>query len=379
MSTVATDTDTGLERLDEVDWTFRTADTGGATHRLHPYPAKFIPQIPRTLIRELHPGDGTAVLDPFCGSGTTLVEAALAGKRAIGVDLSPIACLVSSVKTTPLNADLVELGRRASEVGRSAQPRIPDIPALDHWFRLDVQRGVSRLIQGIDAVSEGAARSALRVCLSNILVRVSNQESDTRYAAIEKDVSEELVFSLFQSAVGRAAAALQETWGGLFEVPKVSVLNRDVLELEATDISDPVSLVVTSPPYPNAYEYWLYHKYRMFWLGMDPVAVRKSEIGARPHYHGSNPQSAADFQRQMVSVMKTLSELLTRSGSVCFQVGDSVIRGELIDNSTLLTRAASEAGFRLVRSFDRTIPSNRKSFNPRHARIKKEQILVFRR
>ena len=52
--------------------------------------------------------------------------------------------------------------------------------------------------------------------------------------------------------------------------------------------------LVTSPPYPNAYEYWLYHKYRMYWLGFDPIPIRENEIGARPHYFKTNHQDETD-------------------------------------------------------------------------------------
>ena len=64
------------------------------------YPAKFIPEIPRQLIELFHPGDTSGVLDPFCGSGTTLVETIDAGLDAWGIDLNPLACLIAKVKTT---------------------------------------------------------------------------------------------------------------------------------------------------------------------------------------------------------------------------------------------------------------------------------------
>ena len=69
-----------------------------------------------------------------------------------------------------------------------------------------------------------------------------------------------------------------------YALSSTTVLEADTLAVKATAIGQPVSLVITSPPYPNAYEYWLYHKYRMWWLGfLDPIAVKEREIGARAH------------------------------------------------------------------------------------------------
>ena len=60
--------------LNSIDWDFNDAPVNSGIHSIHPYPAKFIPQIPRKLIEFFHSGDTSIVLDPFCGSGTTLIE-----------------------------------------------------------------------------------------------------------------------------------------------------------------------------------------------------------------------------------------------------------------------------------------------------------------
>src|SRR5262245_57056681 len=88
-----------LDTLIQVDWDFKTAKTTYLTHGLHPYPAKYIPQIPHSLIDELSVY-GETVADIFCGSGTTLVEANLLGRNSIGIDANPLACLISEAKTT---------------------------------------------------------------------------------------------------------------------------------------------------------------------------------------------------------------------------------------------------------------------------------------
>src|SRR6476620_1771725 len=82
-----------------LDWEFKTAHTGYYTHRCHPYSAKYIPQIPNLLISNFTKKNDL-VLDNFVGSGTTLVESKVLGRNAIGVDINPLACLISKVKTT---------------------------------------------------------------------------------------------------------------------------------------------------------------------------------------------------------------------------------------------------------------------------------------
>lgn len=366
------------DRLRAIDWSFRGVGTQGDTHAVHPYPAKFIPQIPRALIEALHPGDDSAVLDPFCGSGTTLVEAAKVGVPSIGIDLHPLACLISKVKVTRLPVTFAETAAGVAYEAIGYAGPIPQIPAIDHWFMPQVQAALAGLVRGIEAIADQDVKDALKVALSSIIVRVSNQESDTRYAAVPKDVTAEQVRKLFVNASVALGHALENTWGRAEEHPNAQVIHSDVLSVAPNDLRTRVSLVVTSPPYPNAYEYWLYHKYRMYWLGMDPIAVRNSEIGARPNYFKATPQTPADFERQMGAVFELLAGILTEQGHVCFQVGNSMIRGETIDNAALIRRAAMAHGFEVMIDLQREIPGNRKAFNLSHARIKIEDLIIMR-
>ncbi len=108
----------------------------------------------------------------------------------MGIDLNPIACLISRVKTSPLPSDLVSAATEVVWTASQIQsPRIPSIPNLDHWFTAEVQRALAALTESIDSRTDDGTRDALRLALSSIIVRVSNQESDTRYAAVEKNVA----------------------------------------------------------------------------------------------------------------------------------------------------------------------------------------------
>lgn len=98
--------------LEEIDWTFSNVDTKYLTHGLHPYPARMIPQIPSTLL-EYFKREGIIekedkLYDPFCGSGTSLVEARLHGLHGEGNDINPFACLLSLAKSIPLRKSKLE-------------------------------------------------------------------------------------------------------------------------------------------------------------------------------------------------------------------------------------------------------------------------------
>jgi site-specific DNA-methyltransferase (cytosine-N4-specific) len=369
-----------VSKLAETDWDFSDATARDPIHGIHPYPAKFIPQIPRKLIELFPPKNGTAVLDPFCGSGTTLVEAVRARYPAIGIDINPLATLIAKVKTTPLRTSIVPLAEHIVSQAKSTPITVPSIPRIDHWFQGHVQDALARVIHQIQRVHDQDAQDALKVAFASIVVRVSNQESDTRYAAVSKKVSTEDVYRAFLRAARSVDQAIQQEYGGMFrEEPHCTVLTRDVLSVKRIEIQREVGLVVTSPPYPNAYEYWLYHKYRMYWLGMNPISVRESEIGARPHYFGKKRQSEIDFERQMGRCFEFLAEVMTADATACFLVGRSIIRGRTIDNRTLLIRAAAPYGLYTIGEASRRIPSNRKTFNPIHSTIDTETILLFSR
>jgi site-specific DNA-methyltransferase (cytosine-N4-specific) len=370
-------------KLASVSWDFAGAQTNTGPHKIHPYPARFIPQIPHALIDLLHPGDNSPVLDPFCGSGTTLVEAVESGLPAVGIDLHPLATLIAKVKTTPIDGAFT---RVACETTVAARQRIlekrvliPAIPRVDHWFQAHVKEALAALVAEIDLVKEVNIEDALRVALSSIIVRVSNQDSDTRYAAVEKNVSQESVFDGFDRATAAVASALSNNGRGLFSShePQVRIITKDILKVEPHEVGDGIGLVITSPPYPNAYEYWLYHKYRMYWLGMDPIAVRDAEIGARPHYFKVNHQTEEDFEQQMGRCFWLLSKVMRRGAYACFVIGRSIIHSREIDNEALLERAAMPHGFRKAASVPRNIATNKKSFNLSHGTINREAIVVF--
>jgi excisionase family DNA binding protein len=381
--------------LEGQDWSFSDEPTGSLTHGIHPYPAKFPPQIPARLIEILtRPGD--VVLDPFCGSGTTLVEAIRLNRAAVGTDVNPIAVLVTEAKTARLDAiaehalegleQTVEsdvarergeplLFSEPSAICRPASP--PSIPNLERWFEAVAVREIGLLLRRIDALQNELAEKVARAALSAILVRVSNQDSETRYTAKPNPLGAGDVLTSF-------LRKLREVRGALIAFrdtcrPHVArVLLVDARHLSA-ETAGMVDAVVTSPPYANAFDYHLYHRHRMYWLGYDPSTLRKLEIGSHLNYQRQG-DAIETYRRDMRSCLQSIAKILKPGGPCAFVVGDSVFFGKVVDNAAVIVDAANELGFRCLSVVERRIHPVKRSMikAARRARIEKIVLLVRR-
>ncbi|MDN5767831.1 MAG: site-specific DNA-methyltransferase [Humibacillus sp.] len=372
-------------RFGSADWSF-TAGKQARGSEFHAYPARFIPQVPAQVLDLLGIRSGT-VLDPFCGSGTTLAEARRRGLDAVGVDINPIACLISRVRASrwaPADesalmthqAALLSAASESDGIG----PEFVEIPRLDHWFSDHAQRALTGAVRYVRAIDpEDPWRDRVAVSVSAATVRISRQESDTRYAAVDKAGDQQSAAGAVARALGRTGQWLRTNTSDYEPDSQVNVYRRDARDLAPIPDAS-VSAVCFSPPYPNAYEYWLYHKYRMYWLGFDAVEVREQEIGARPHYCKPNGLDETDFAAQMTQVFGELERVTTSGAPVVVVVGDSVIGGRTVDNGSLLTSVAEASGFATEFAGKRPIATGRSSFNRAHSRGRKsEHVLLFRR
>lgn len=372
------------ERFADADWTFDKAARSGG--EFHPYPARFIPAIPAQILDLLDVQDGT-VLDPFCGSGTTLAQARRRRLSSVGVDINPIASLISRVRTSrwtsTLDADVESHAqgiRRAALQATGLGEEFESIPRLNHWFAAPAQRALSGVVRYVNYLADDDPwKDFLAVSVSAATVKISNQESDTRYAAVQKGGDQEQAASWLERSVRRTADWLRANTADYPKDHEARVLQRDARDLAPVE-DESISAVCFSPPYPNAYEYWLYHKYRMYWLGFDAVQVRGSEIGARPHYSKPNGLTEHDFAAQMSEVFSELMRVCRPGAHTVVVVGDSVIGGRSIDNGALLTNVAEQVGMKTVYEGLRPIAAARSSFNRAHSRARShEHILVYRK
>ena len=391
-----------FRQLKQIGWNFREAKTGLLTHDYHPYPAKFIPQIPRHLITNLSQKKDL-VLDPFVGCGTTLVEANLLGRNSIGVDVNPLASLISKVKATSISPEVIDkfssqlLTCISSEINSlygqlfvddfsinhlkstEGRPRkvdypIPSVHNRDYWFKKSVLKELSIIKGNIEKIQHADFKDFLLVCLSSIIVRVSNQDSDTRYVRRQKNIKPHETFLIFKNKLQSMIKKMKEFAANRQDV-SVKVYCHDSRHLEFLD-DDSVDLVVTSPPYLNAWDYHLYHRFRLFWLGMDPIKLKKEEIGAHLE-HSYNTQSIQRYSNDMKLCMNEMYRVLKKKKYVCIVIGDSIVKGEIVNSHEILMDLAEQIGLEFMISIEREIDASSKSFNPLIGNIKKEHILIF--
>lgn len=370
--------------LEKIDWDFVEVETNTATNILHPYPAKFIPPIPNHFIEQLsEPGD--TIYDPFLGSGTTAVEANILGRNAIGNDVNELAVLISKVKTTPISMQQLRtldslLNKIYNRIfllhlGKKRGIAKPNIVNLDLWFKDFVINELVIIKEEIEKLTDKNLRDFCLVALSGIIINVSNQDSDTRYVRVPKNINHFDTYDRFSRQLNKLrkimSASYEQLANGRSEFKVADTRTEGIFP------ENSANLAVTSPPYPNAYDYHLYHKYRLFWLGMNPHQLRKNEIGAHADYSKKNGPDEFDFKRDMEKCFLNTSKILKPGSYFVLVIGDSILKGRTIHNNEILKEAAKNTPFNFVVEFTRNLNLRKKSFNPKIGNIKTEKIVVF--
>lgn len=383
-----------LQYLQNINWDFDEDRTNYSIHGLHPYPAKFIPQIPKTLIRELA-SSGETILDPFCGSGTTLVEALKLDCNAIGLDANPLACQISAAKTTHItDAEaemLMKFASTCAEYGASFKDTLlkqttpiaqfDDTPfrfdGVEDWFDDFVIQELAFIKSQCNKLPSNKLVCFALTIFSSIIVTVSRQDSDTRYVRRKKKIVEGEVLSLFGRSLSKAVPKALEFSSEIDPKLSVKIFNCNIL---SPPQMDKIDLMVCSPPYPNAYSYHLYHRTRLLWLGMDQVKFKGEEIGSHRKYSSKSiaAPTIETFKNELKTILIWLTKVIKVNRHACFVLGDSTIRGQVYKNDQILIDIAEQVGFKLEANITRVIKSSKKSFNPSIGKIKDEHIIILR-
>lgn len=306
-------------------------------HGFHTYPARAHPVTARRLV-EAFAKPGETVLDPFCGSGTILCEAMLAGRAAVGVDLNPIAVMLARAKTYPHAPDKTEaLVAAAKEVAAyaderrkakaGARKRLPDEDVAS--FDMHVLLELASLRDGIERNAPPATRPELSLVLSSILVKVSKKKGDTSLESGEpKRIAAGYPAKLFVKRAEDLARRFDAFTALLPKpFPKARVVQDDAAALTKVDDKS-VDAIITSPPYVATYDYLAHHELRMRWLGLDERDLADKELGARRRYTKLTAEQAVRaWERELERLFVSLGRVAKKGAPLVLLIADSAVGG----------------------------------------------------
>jgi DNA modification methylase len=373
-------------RLSEADWDFRGCDTRYLTHDIHRYSAKFVPQLASGLIKLLST-EGDLILDPLCGSGTTLVEAARLRRRAIGVDINPVAVLISRVKAMGVDpcrvrelakVHLEDLRLRvvAARTGQmsldGACPRSQEStwrmehPVLNKWFpraNLVEADSIQRLIDG----SPLDVRPILQVALSDVLRASSYAHSGYPNVMFDKRLRPrrapaERYAAKVRDFVERIAQLNEQV-----DMRDVRVVMGDGRQLPIA--SETVDAIITHPPYIGAVPYAEYQALSLHWLGFEPKWLDRVLWGGRRQ----SRDVVERFLNSSELVFAEMWRVLKPGGYSGLLVGNPVVRRERVPLHSIFHQRLEEHGWKYLGA------AARKRTNMRANKLPDEWVMVFRK
>lgn len=325
-------------------------------HGFHSYPARVDPRTARRLVEGLC-RRGAAVLDPFCGSGTVLVEARLAGRTPVGIDANPLAVELAWLKVRGTTAkERFAISEAAARVTAHAEKRRSlRAGPTQRYGAEDVALFDPHVLLELDGLKDGIGRErdenlarVLRLVLSAILIKVSRRQGDSSARLGPKRLASGYTIRLFGAKTEELVRRLAAFASMLPEdAPAPMARVGDARKLEGIRDGS-IAAIVTSPPYAGTYDYLAHHAARLRWLGIEPTSFAQSEIGARRHFTElSFSQAIARWDADFTAALLAMRRVLASDGVAALVLGDSAAGTRPILADRTVRKLAPRAGLRV--------------------------------
>jgi len=381
----------------EYDWSFSDKTikhTAYITHGYYTYPAKFIPQLAAKIINQ-YSKKNDLIVDPFMGSGTTVVEAIVNNRIAVGTDINEIAVLIAKVKSTPIEYNLLieeydklcfnfkhELNINTLQKINTAQNEIKLPERVDYWFKPHIKAKLIVILQYILEIQHQDVKNFFLVAFAQILkscsIWLQKSVKPTR------DLNKKNIdpFEKFEWQLKKMLKKHQEFMQLLpleikTNINKFSVVKHSDARILPCD-DEKANLIVTSPPYVTSYEYADLHQLPSLWFGyLDELAeFRQKFIGSafrkREHIDlksdiaqriifdlGNNKKSqeVAHYFADMLECFTEMHRVLKVGGKAAIVIGNTKLKGIEILNAEVFKEQFENIGFKTHHIIHREIPS----------------------
>jgi len=386
-------------------WTFEDLtqkDTSYATHGFHKYPAKFIPQLAKRCIEE-NTKINEVVCDPFMGCGTTLIESLVSGRKTVGVDINPVAYLISKVKTNPINPDklknetdkvLYDLKLYFESRNKNQKmlskieivPMIPNNERIEYWFPdKKLREELGTIFGRIDTIKDKYIRDFCLCAFSNILKNTSIWLMKSIKPTRDLNKKIDIPMNLFSRQIKKMSRGNDVYWNILSTNVKGNL--KSYLNLKKADArnlpteNNSVSLIVTSPPYVTSYEYADLHQLTALWLEYTKSVndfregfigsihkkefdhnrikskLAEREIEELSKKSKKEAESVRNYFFEMQQCFEEMYRVLKPKGRACIVIGNTELKKVPILNAEVFTEMMISSGFKIHKIIKRRIPS----------------------
>ncbi|MEM2934335.1 MAG: DNA methyltransferase [Methanocellales archaeon] len=383
-----------LDNTQDEDWTFKEANTHEYTHGLHPYPARMCPQIARKLIK-LYSKPKDIIFDPFCGSGTVLVEAKLAGRNGIGVDLNPFGILLSEVKT--MQIDPIILKKNINNFLDNVRPlqieskrknvsfEVPRFFNIEFWFKEYVIRDLVVVKKCIDEITDPNVKKFLLVCFSLLVRKTSNTRNGEfklyRYSKEKLNNHNPDVLQTLIQILKEAYRSMNQFYIKADKTVFTSLLCCDARKVPIA--SETMDLLVTSPPYGDSrttVAYGQFSRLPLQWLGykdkevssidrkclgginngkynFDLNSITLNEVVSKiMNKDEKRGNEVGIFFYDLNDCLKEMFRLMKPNSYTCIVIGNRMVKGVRIPTNLIISELCQEIGFSFVKNISRQIP-----------------------
>jgi len=383
-----------MNRLRDETLDFKGIPAGQGLHSIHPYPAMFHFLLVRKFLKELS-SEGDLVLDPFCGSGVSAVEAMLSGRNYVGYDINPLAVLIAKVRTTPIPTEkaLKLLGLILKQDVKDYE--VSNFPNIEYWFDEDVIEELAKLRAAIFSVEDDRLQNLFKVSFSETIRLVSKADlGEFKLVRAEspkkKDVP--LVFeAIARRNIVRLSVLSKLTLKARVDIQRVNVLEGLPLQDESVD------LLITSPPYGDSkttVAYEQFSKLPIKWLGLDE-GFKDHQLGAKEkscekvlpsdelnqcleEIKRIDPKRAREvysFYADLYRAIENISKKVKPGKHAVVVVGNRQVRGVELPTDMICASFFSQLGFTHITTLVREISNKRMPSGT----MKYEYVVILRK